>query len=54
VYIVSTVDNSKKMIGEPYLHVSKTKEVEKSRFSKTIKTQKKEMNISTEKKIPWK
>ena len=26
VYIVSTVDHSKKLLGEPYLHASKTKE----------------------------
>lgn len=26
VYIVSIIDNTKKIIGEPYLHASKTKE----------------------------
>ena len=26
VYIVSIIDNSKTIIGEPYLHASKTKE----------------------------
>lgn len=49
--IVSTVDQTKKIGGEPFLHASKPKQIETKNGEQR---EKREVNISTEKKTPWK
>lgn len=48
VYLSSTIDQSRKMLGEACLNASKSKEVKKTNSLK------REVNISTEKRSTWK